>query len=396
MTLEQINMATLSELEQRKKDIANLIKNDDSCDLDALENEVEQINERCSQIKDQIEKRSKLLNDVMTNGTTVREFGRNPSPAAGEPIENRSYDASSAEYRSAWLKTMAVDNNGKKLFGELSEVEKRAFTFTTENSGAVVPTEILDRIVSLVDSEAPIYSDSTKSQMIKGFSVVRAKAPTAGKAKKTAEGTANEDTQQELENIDLTGVEIKKTVKITKKMEFQSIDAFETWLVTNIADEIRLAKEEVCVEALNDSKKGIQASNILTGTELNDAEIRKVFAKLKGKKGGKKVLYANSETIWNTLAGLENSNGEKLFISSPQNDPTVEGVIYGAQVKEDDSIPVDTIIVGYPKRLLANDFVEIEIHLQTETGTLNKIFVGYSLFDAGLEDPRAFAKWSKS
>lgn len=69
----------------------------------------------------------------------------------------------------------------------------------------------MNRIVELVDNDSPIYDDSQKSSMTSGFSIPRHKGITAGDAKKVEEGAANDDEQDEFDNIDLPGIEIKST-----------------------------------------------------------------------------------------------------------------------------------------------------------------------------------------
>ena len=360
---------------------------DPGADLDALTEEVRSLKAELHQIEEKAEKRRKLREAVAGGqGNVVRSF-------PGEP-ENRSYGPDSAEYRTAWLKTIAVDNRGTHIFGAMTEEEQRAYTFTTENSGQVVPTAIMDRIVELVESDSPIYEDAQKSNMAAGFSVPRHKSITSGDAKKVAEGTANDDEQDEFDSIDLPGVELKKHIVLTRKMQFQSISAFEDWLVTNLSERIRVAKEKHLIEKLEDPSAGIDAANKVEGAALDDAEMRKVLGLLKG--SGVRVLYANNTMIWNNIAGLKDEKGDKLFIPSSMEDPVIEGRVYGTLVKKDDSVEDDTFFVGYPKKLLANNFIDFDITPQIEAKTLNRIFVGYSLFDGGLENPKAFAKWSKS
>lgn len=224
--------------------------------------------------------------------------------------------------------------------------------------------------------------------------IPRHKSITAGDAKKVDEGAANDDEQDDFDSIDLPGVEIKKHIVMSRKMQFQSISAFEDWLVTHLAARIRVAKEKYLIQQLEDPTKGIEAGNKIQAAALSDAEMRKALSLLRG--NGQRVLYANSNTIWNTIAGLENEKGEKLFIPNSMSDPVVEGRVYGSLVKKDGNIPDDTFYVGYPKNLLSNNFIEFDITPQIENKTLNRIFVGYSLFDGGLEDPKAFVKWSKS
>ena len=149
------------------------------------------------------------------------------------------------------LITCLLYTSGKKLFGELTQKEERAFTFVTENTGAVVPTEILNRIVSLVDNDSPIYLDSSKSNMVFGFEIPRLKSIDAGEAKVVNEGEANDDEQDSFDNISLAGVEIKKHIVMSRKMQFQSIKAFEDWVVVHLSERIRVAKEKYIIEQLD-------------------------------------------------------------------------------------------------------------------------------------------------
>ena len=41
------------------------------------------------------------------------------------------------------------------LFGDMTDAERRAFTFLTTNTTPVVPKDIVNRIIELVRSEAP-------------------------------------------------------------------------------------------------------------------------------------------------------------------------------------------------------------------------------------------------
>ena len=65
---------------------------------------------------------------------------------------------------------------------------------------------------------------------------------------------------------------------------------------------------------------------------------------------------------------------------------------YGAAVKIDENVADNTAYVGVPSSLLANNFEELYISNQQETKTFNTVVGGYSLFDAGLENPKAFVK----
>ena len=299
------------------------------------------------------------------------------------------FDASSPEYRSAWLKKMAVRDN-VSLFGELNEKETRAYTHTTANTGAVVPTEVMNRIVELVESMYPIYNDASKSAMTSGFQIPRHSAIAAGDAAATNEAAANSDEQDTFTYLPLSGVEIKKHIVISRKMKWQSISAFEDWIVKHIAERIGVAKETRILSQLVDATYGIANANIATGVEATDANIRAKLALVRGT--GAKVLYANAYTIWNILAGINDGAGNKAFIPSPQADPVTKGVVYGYTVKEDNNLADKVMLAGAPNTIVANDFEALFINRAMDPKTFEDIIAGYSLFDAGIENPLGFVK----
>lgn len=378
---------TMEQIESRVAEIQSKIDNATAEEISAFTEEMQKLNERKTQLKEIAEKRSQLKANVQAFGVKVK------TPFTNASSEER-LDASSKEYRNAWVKRIARDADNRPIFGEMTDTEKRAFTFTTENTGVVVPTEIINRIVDLTDNDSPLYDDAMKSNFKNGFIIPRLTEITAGDAKVVNEGEANDDEQDEFDSLEITSVEIKKHIVLTRKMEFQSIDAFLDWLVNHLASRIRVAKENYILTQLGQTSTGIATTNTLQASALTDAEIRKAMSMLRG--SGERVLYANQGFIWNTLAGLEDSSGNKLFIPSPRVDPVIEGSVYGTIVKRDSNIPDNTMYIGYPKKLDFNEFIPFDITPQIESKTLNRIFVGYSLCGAGLEDPLAFVKWSQT
>lgn len=384
MPTKNIEDMTIEELRSRAAQIRTAVTAPDA-DLDALDTEATAISERIAQY-DAEQRRRKIAEKVASGeGTVVRKFSDSTL------AEERSFDSGSPEYRTAWLKKIAIDERGNKLFGELNEVESRAYTFLTTNSSAVVPKDTLNKIVELVRSEAPMLADATPSFFTRGFGVPRHKAIKAGDAKAVSEGEANEDEQDEFDLLPIDGVEIKKHVTMSKKMQIQSLDAFEQWLVQHLADRIRVAKEKQMHTRLDSTDTGIAETNKITG-KLSDDEVRKIFSLIKA--DGAKAFYANSSMIWNVLAGLTDSEGRKLFIPNSMSDPIVAGRIYGAAIKQDNNIADNTLYAGVAKSILSNDFDELEIVPQIENKTLKRIFTAYSLYDAGLEDPEAMVKYT--
>jgi HK97 family phage major capsid protein len=384
MNMEFKNM-TVEELEARRVQIGEEVEKD-GADLDALEVEIKGIKAELEARKAEAAKKAEIRNAVASGaGTVIKE-----TPTEERKMEEIKYNAQSPEYRTAWLKNIARRGD-QMIFGDLTETEQRAFTFTTANTGAVVPTETMNRIIELVESMAPMYDDATKTGMVKGFGVPRHKTIAAGDAAATAEGVANADEEDTFDLLALDGVEIKKHVEITRKMQWQSIDAFEAWLTDHIAKRIAVAKETQIRARLDAVATGIAAANVLTAQTYAESTVRAILAKIK--QSGTKVWYANTNTIWNGLAGIQDGNDRPLFVpSTTDSDPTVQGRIYGGEVKVDENLADNVVYVGVPASILANDFEALFMNNAIDPKTFKTIIAGYSLFDAGLENPLAMVK----
>lgn len=334
------------------------------------------------------EKNARAELDAMKQQNAIAPAMQNEAQLGSETGAAKQYNVSSPEYRIAWLKDMARDAKGAYLCGTPTVEEQNAFTFTTANTGSLVPTETLNRIVELVDSMAPMLADSTQSNLTKGFAIPRHVSIDAGDAATTNEGVANEDEQDTFDLLELTGVEIKKHVDITKKMEFQSIDAFESWLVKHLAQRIAVAKESHILTRLSNTTYGIASANVLTGQTYSDDVIRSIFSKIKAQ--GAKVVYANNNTIWNGLYGIKDDNNRPVFL--PNQMDGNQGSIYGAIVKQDENIADNVAYFGVPAEILTNEYGAIALNKDMDGKTFVTTVSSYSLFDAGLEKPLAFVK----
>lgn len=377
---------TIEQIEARLAEIRKQIESASAEEIEKLSAEVDTLAEERKKVLAAEAARKELRSRVASGAE-----GTAPAPVIPKAVQ---HGADSEEYRRAWLKNMAVfraqDGSETRLLGDLTAEEREAFTFTTANTTSVVPTVVMNRIIELVKSMAPMYEDATKSGMTQGFSVPRHSAISQGDAAATSEGVANDDEIDTFSTLTLTGVEIKKHVKITRKMQWQSIAAFEDWLVQHISKRIAVAKETRILAQLNDTTPGIAAANKIARTYTDNA-VREALALIA--EDGTKVWYANSKTIYNGLAGIKDNNGRPLFLESTiTDDPKIKGRIYGGLVKEDNNIPDNVVFVGVPASILANDFEALFIGRQTDMTTFVTTIGGYSLFDAGLENPLAFVK----
>lgn len=383
-TVEQVRAMTSADELNAVVEELRTHQNDADFDVALGNGLLDAVEARKAELARAAESRAAFANRV-ANGQIGTPMSRQP----GAETKPEQRGADSEEYRRAFLKNIAI-REGISMFGEMSTEERSAFTFTTANSGNVVPSVMLNRIIELVDSEAPMYADAQRSSLTQGFSIPRHRAIVAGDAATTNEAVANDDEEDTFDLLNLAGEEIKKHLVISRKMQWKSLDAFGAWVEQHIADRISVAKENLILARLDNATYGIAAANVLANVAPTDAGIRGAMGQIHG--NGRIVCYANNYTIWNILAGIDDGAGHKAFIPSPMSDPVTQGVMYGATVKRDGNLTNKVAYIGIPARILANNYEELFINHAIDPKTFADIIGGYSLFDAGLEDPLAFVK----
>lgn len=325
-------------------------------------------------------------------------LARSASAAGGVAHDTTDYDAA---YRRAWVKDLAT-RGGIQLGGgnELTAVERTAFSHTTANTGSVVPKEIQDQIISLIDNSAVLFGDASRSSLRHQFEIVRHKTITKGDAATSTEGAApTDDEQNTFDTISLVGAEIKKTLKMSRKMAVQAMDGFEQYIINEVAARLAVAANAYCHTQLASETLGIATANKIqtaAADKLAKADVVKALSLLKtfgnpAPKGS--IFYANSNMIWNYLAMIEDSNGRSYFVDEKTDDPTVQGRIFGKVVKQDDSMADSKLKVGFPDLLKGNVFDGIDVQGYVATdGSQKHCFDGYLLYDCGLVVPEAFVE----
>ena len=139
---EKLKKMTNDQLKQRVEELRDIADNPENRSAEELE---------------QLAEERQLIDEVLTErrAEAAREQLRRDNVAGGvvgsnlmasKPVmENRkTYGPDSPEYRSAWLKNMAV-REGVHLLGEMNAEEREAWTHTTANTTAVVPTVTMNR-----------------------------------------------------------------------------------------------------------------------------------------------------------------------------------------------------------------------------------------------------------
>lgn len=367
-------MNRIEEIEARLSAIAGELEND-GADIDALETEVRSLKAEKEQMMQAAEKRNKLKAEVAAGavGSVVRRF-------APDKPEERAYGADSREYRSAFLKDL--------LGQEMTREERAAFVHMTTNTSAVLPTTMLNTIWDLVSQRHAIMGDITIYRTGTILEVVKHTAIAQGAAKTVAENTANDDEQNTFVKVTLSGKDFSKHVDISYAMERMSIDALEQYLIDEISASLGDAlADDVIAQIGTDMTAGNKVNSAADDT-LTFKELAALFGKLK--RVGAVTVYATRATIYNHLVGMVDTTGRPVFQPSAQAGQ--EGVILGAQIKVEDSVADNVILIGDGRRFVYNMVQDVMIESDKDIKKHVTTYSGYARGSGALIDPDSFAQ----
>ena len=359
----------ITEIMARLAAINNELENATGDVLAALEAEARSLTEELNGLQAEVQRRQQLRASVAAGlGTVIERSGD------GDGVAAPTFTPASEEYRSAFLRSLRGE--------EMSEVERRAFTFLTTNTPAPLPTVMQNRIIDLIGEAHPIVADVYRLDSNSAITIPVAKA-IAADAGKTAEGEASNELEITFDNVALSGEDYTANVKLTYKMANMAIPAFEDYLVTQIAARLgsKLAAGIVAnikggVAAANKSEAGISYASVCAG-----------FGALK--RVGAVVVYGTRETIFNKLVGMVDSNKRPIF-QQPIT-AAAAGVLLGATIKYEDALGAGELLIGDPSKYLQNVVAPIMIESTKDLDNHKIVFSGYTCQEGTLTDDKAFA-----
>lgn len=330
------------------------------------------------ELEGKAEKRQSLLDKIASGqvGTVIRDNGDRSGTNSNDKL-----------YRSAWLKNL----QGKEMTAE----ERAAYTHTTENSGALIPTETANKIYSTLGQMHPIVADVKRISSGGIFRMVRHIAIVAGDAKVVAEGTANDDEQNTFVEVLLAGKKISKHIVISHELMSMSIDAFEAYITDELAKRIEKAMADSIIATIKDATnndngkgKGLHKDNLVKSTKgLGIDTVLEALSKLN--EVGTTYVYANRADIYGAIAMLANKNQTVNFVTDMSE--AVKGNLLGNGIKQEDSLAKGEILILDPSQFLWNDVAPLEILRDREVKTGNWTVAAHVVGDGALENQKAGA-----
>lgn len=203
-------------------------------ELAALEKEVGELQTERAAIDAAVEKRNALLATIAAGEqvdgaepTVLRAFDKDKDDKGEDKYGTMAYRKAFMEYvtRGAAIPAEYRENQNTK----------------TTDVGAVVPTTILDKIVSKMESVGGIYALVTKTGYKGGVSIPKQTLKPV--ATWVAEGSGSDKQKYTGGNITFAYHKLRCAVSVSFETDTMSISAFETLLVNNIVEAMVKALE---------------------------------------------------------------------------------------------------------------------------------------------------------
>ena len=367
MEIKDMNM---QEIEARMAEIKTELDSPEA-DIDALEEEVRGLNARKEELNKKAEQRASILKAVEENGVVVRTFA--------EKVEERVMDATSREYRNAFLKNL--------LGEEMTKEERAAFVHTTATTPNVMPTQMLNTIWDLISTQHAIMGDITVYRTGTVIEIIKHTAIVAGDAKTVGENAANDDEQNTFIKVSLSGKDFSKHVDISYAMQRMSVDAFESYLTNEIARQLGEAMANDVIAQIGTDMDSTNKTST-AGAEVKFQEAAKLFGMLE--RAANVTVYAKRSTIYNYLVGMVDQTGRPIFQPSAQ--AGAEGTILGARIKIEDAVADNKILIGDPKNVVYNMVQDIMIESDKDIKKHVTTYSGYARGEGALISPKSFAE----
>ena len=377
----------IDEIESRKAEIRGILDSEQEFDIDALTEEVRQLDAEKAEIEERAAKEAELRKAV--EPSVIKEIKNQMKEE--RKMEEKVFTPESVEYRDAYM---------KNLQGKPMSIEER-----TALSGAsyVIPTETLNKIYGKLEENQLIKE--IDALYVPGYVSVPT-ASTVNDANWIAMASASTDSSDAMSTVSLTAKKLIKTIEITADIQAMSIPAFQGWLVNKLAQKMEAA---ICAAIVNGAgsstvPQGVGQCGIVTSTAIAGATLAKLSAFM----GGLKAPYHNG-AVW--VMSSENFFTYVLPLASDSNGYLVQdGIGYrllGHRVVLDDNVDnckfksgstaeannADHIIFGNFKEGYVFNFgegIQVEADNSVSFRSGSTVYRAMALCDGAVADKDAF------
>ena len=372
-------MTRIEEIDARLTEIRSLDKEEMSIDeLKKLNTEVTDLKEERKLLESQIQKRNQLVTSIIdgTNGAHPVKVGKE-----FEMAEKKTFKIDTPEYRTAFLKNL----QGKNL-----DAEER----TAVEASKAIPSITMDKVVFTLETN-PLLGAIDLTQ-IPGNLIIPKEGSVAD-AEWTQTAT---DSSDALDAINLAAYQLIKTVEITGQVAKMAIDAFESWLVTRLANKIEAALEKAVVAGtgkmqptgLNTVYKS--TTNTYTKGGMKYADITKIIGALPSKYANNASFVCTRTLFFGQILGMTDTNGKPIVVADAQSPAKFNILGYPVFLNDDATF----VYFGDLKSYKMNLSQPIEVSKDTSVGfrSNSEVYRGVCLADGNVADQNAIVAFKEA
>ena len=315
----------LTEIETRKEEIRVMMEDEKAqIDLKSIKEELRSLTEE----KKDIESRQEVAKMLQSNEIQARRLG-------GGQDDNSKLDENSEEFRSAFFKNL----QGK----ELTEMEKRALTYTTSTAGAVIPTKTLNRIVEKLEQDSVLFP-LVEHYNIPGNLTIGVEDESS-ECEWTKEGVSGTAKEGKIKPITLAAYQVCKFVSLSAQITKMSIDALENFIVNSLTRKLRRAVDKAILAGTGkDEPTGItNGMTFKTVSKLDYDTISDIDAELNSEYS-KNAVYVMNKKTRNLVKKIKNEIGDPIYVKDAS--AGIGGVLDGYPLIIYDKMPDNKLILG--------------------------------------------------
>lgn len=376
----ELNEMTLQDVEARLQEVASEIE---------AATEVEAVNTLAEEKRNLLDRQAELKDLAQRKADAAklesRELTGNKIEEITKMEEKRTFALDSMEYRNAYLKNL----QGKELDAE----ERTAVTAT-----AAIPTITMNKIIGVLELTPMIAAVDVS--YIAGY-VSFPKENSINEASWIPMGNASTDSADSITSVSLAAYKLIKTVEITADVQNMSIDAFENWLVSRLANKLSKAIDAGIINGTGGSNNqctGIAVTKATqdgtyTKTKIKWSDLTKIIGTLPSEYLAGAKFAMNRNLFWNKIMGLESSDGQPVVVADAQSPAKFN--ILGFPVIVDDNCTTGDILFGDFKAYKFNFAKAPEVTADASVGfrSGSTVYRAMALADGKLVDSNAIVRF---
>lgn len=395
---------TIQEIEERKKELAELIANAKSSEeLDEVRKQVEEINNVVpeddeKEVKEEVKEEEKKEEPkvITCNCNEERELirvGAEEIIPVGNVKEERKMNSKYNAETRAWAKRCLgrndFDEEEKRALGDAVTTTATTFVQATadaqgvNNGGLFIPKEVRMELMERIDEMSPFFRDIRKINVNGNVDLPYLYAGDDANWYAELNCTVNEG--NEYKALQLTGWELAKDVVLTWKVEDMSVESFVTFVIEELVHKMGTALVNAVIYGDGSSKPTgaiYNLSPVTTGDTPIDTIVNAYASLSEEFRRGAKVYVSTAVKM--AMVGYKDQNGNYPFLQG------INGTDLFA-IETEPFLTNNDIIVGNPRRYILNEVTPLRVDWERTVKCRQTRYGAYGIYD-GKPQPNAFAK----